>query len=541
MPKSRIIQVKPTFALLFLALAAASLAQAHFVFVVPQPGGASATIFISETLEPDPQVPITLVSGAKLSLRDAAGREEPLTVVKSGNVYAASLTGTGTRVVHGLSDLGINSRGGKSHLLLYHPKTILGDAFDAKAAIGDSAPVEIVPVGKPGALTLKLLARGKPQPNAEITVIFPDGAQKKVTTDQTGQTEKLQATGRYGAWARYWETGLGGEREGKKYEETRHYATLVFDVPGAAQASSEASAKTALFATLPQATASFGAVASGGWLYVYGGHVSPTHTYFTEAVSGRFDRLRLTGEPVLEELPAGPGLQGMNLAAHNGKIYRIGGMAPRNKRGEPADNYSVVDSARFDPATRKWEGLPPLPAPRSSHDVVVIGDQLYVAGGWTLAGKDQKWMDTLLVMDLSAAKLEWTALPQPFKRRALMAAALDGNLFLIGGINDRQKVERTVSIFDPRSKTWSEGPPLPEGPVLGFAPAAGMHRGSLYVSVADGTLLRLDKSGRAWEKAGASTPRLAHRLASAGDTILVIGGAANGKNSDLIEAIPVSR
>lgn len=102
-------------------------------------------------------------------------------------------------------------------------------------------------------------------------------------------------------------------------------------------------------------------------------------------------------------------------------------------------------------------------------------------------------------------------------------------------------MERTVSIYDPNTRQWSEGPLLPEGRALGFAPAAGTHQSSLYVSIADGTLLRLNQAGTAWQKAGSSTPRLAHRLASRGDTILVIGGAANGKNSDLIEAIPVDR
>ena len=67
------------------------------------------------------------------------------------------------------------------------------------------------------------------------------------------------------------------------------------------------------------------------------------------------------------------------------------------------------------------------------------------------------------------------------------------------------------------------------------------HDTKLYVSVADGTLFRLDRSGQSWEKAGSGTPRLAHRLASKGETVLVIGGAADGNNYDLIEAVPVGR
>jgi len=82
------------------------------------------------------------------------------------------------------------------------------------------------------------------------------------------------------------------------------------------------------FATLPEATASFGSVVSDGWLYVYGAMFPARHSYSTEAVSGRFHRLHLSGKPEWEELPGGPGMQGMNLAVDRGKIYRIGGMTP---------------------------------------------------------------------------------------------------------------------------------------------------------------------------------------------------------------------
>src|SRR5262249_45721127 len=84
-------------------------------------------------------------------------------------------------------------------------------------------------------------------------------------------------------------------------------------------------------AHLPQAVSSFGAVGSECWLYVYGGHIAPTHNYSTEAVTGEFQRLKLgTGDQPdgndWEKLPGGPRVQGMNLAAHAGKIYRAGGM-----------------------------------------------------------------------------------------------------------------------------------------------------------------------------------------------------------------------
>ena len=65
----------------------------------------------------------------------------------------------------------------------------------------------------------------------------------------------------------------------------------------------------------------------------------------------------------------------------------MGGMQPKNAPGEAADNNSLTECARFDPKTNKWEQLSALPAGRSSHDVVVVGDNLVVVGGWNMKGK----------------------------------------------------------------------------------------------------------------------------------------------------------
>ena len=517
---------------------AVSLAHAHFVFVVPEPGGARAKVFISETLQPDSQVDAELLSRTKLSLR-ASGRETPLELTQGSDAYSVRLNGTGARLIHGVADLGFTGEGSaaaKPYLLMYHPKTILGDPFDERLALGTETPVELVPLGRSGAVKLELLARGKPVANSEITVLLPDGSQRKLKTDAAGQTATLAQSGRFGAWARFWEPA-SGDRDGKHYQEIHHYATLVFDAAAAGTVSAAVP-----FATMPEAAASFGAVVSGGWLYIYGGHVSQTHSYSTDAVSGKFFRMNLAAPGKWEELPGGPGLQGMNLATHAGKIYRIGGMMPHNQPGQATDNFSVADCARFDPASQMWEVLPPMPEPRSSHDIVVIGDQLIVTGGWDMEGTGgQRWAETTLTLDLSAPKLEWKRAPQPFRRRALIAAAYKGRMFVMGGITDMGRVVGDVDIYDPRTKAWTKGPALPGSGVNPFAPAAAVDAGSLYVSVADGTLYRLDRSEQSWEKVGRGAPRVAHRAVADGQSILVMGGAEKGKDLDLIEAIPVNQ
>lgn len=505
--------------LMTIVLAAATAAQAHFVFVVPEAGGTKARMMLGEDLNPDEGTAVDLLAGARLSVRGKNGEETPLTMSKGEHAWQIVVPGSGARLLHGVADIGMRKSGGKEHRLIYYPKAILGDPFEA-SVIGPESAVEIVPAGEPGNLRLKLLARGRPHADAEMTVIFPDGSQKQVRTDASGLTPAFSETGRYGAWARYWET--------VSVPEQRHYATVVFDVyPRASQA-----------ASMPHAASSFGAVASDGWLYVYGGHVSPTHTYWTGAVSARFDRLSLdTGK--WESLPAGPALQGMNLAVHDGKMYRCGGMEPRNAKGKAPDNHSIADCARFDPAVGKWQPVPPLPQPRSSHDIAAVGDKLIVGGGWNLMGAQQQWADTVAVFDLTKPKPAWESHPQPFRRRAFIAVAYEGKMYFIGGLNEEGKIVRGVSIFDPRSNSWSEGPSLPEGFGTAFSPAAAVHSGRLYVSVSDGSILRLDAAGKSWEKVAEATPRIAHRMVSCGPSLYVIGGAAKGKNFDLVEAIAI--
>jgi N-acetylneuraminic acid mutarotase len=293
------------------------------------------------------------------------------------------------------------------------------------------------------------------------------------------------------------------------------------------------------YSPLPQPVSSFGAVACDGWLYVYGGHTDSTHSYSTISISGEFHRLNLRDHKTWQKLPGGPALQGLNLAAWHGKIYRVGGMKPTNKRGAKASLQSVADCACYDPAKGKWSDLPALPRPRSSHDVVVAGNKLFVVGGWNLTGDsdDAAWMDTALMLDLSIASPHWTTIKQPFQRRALIAAVYKGKVYAIGGFLSESEASREMDIFDPATSEWSKGPLLPAPDDNGFGPAACVLKGRLFVSVADGSLYRLNPAGNGWDKVAAATPRIVHRLAPNQSQVLIIGGAAGKKQLGLIEAV----
>jgi N-acetylneuraminic acid mutarotase len=290
-------------------------------------------------------------------------------------------------------------------------------------------------------------------------------------------------------------------------------------------------------APLPVKVASLGACVAGDYLYVYGGHCGKTHTYSTEDVIGRFFRVKLTGGE-WEELPSGPASQGLALVAHGGRVLRVGGMQPRNKPDQPADNISLKDVAAYDPAARRWVSLPDMPAGRSSHDAVVVGDTLYVVGGWEMRGKGQAsvWHDTAYMLDLKAKTPAWRTVPQPFKRRALSAAVVGGKVHVVGGMGpDGTTLE--VDVYDPASGKWAKGPTVPGATRLGFSPAACAQGGRLVVSTQDGRLHAL--SGATW---GLVTKqemrRMVHRLVPGeGSRVVVVGGFSRDDDPRRVEEI----
>jgi N-acetylneuraminic acid mutarotase len=513
---------------LLLTGLAATAAQAHFVFVLPAKDAAGATVVLSDELAPDDGVSMDGVAGLNLFVRDAGGKDVAATLKPGKHALEATLPGTGPRIAFGSVTFGVRQRGeSKPFLLAYHPKAVLGAVAADRSAVGDRLPAELIAVFEGGKVRFKFLAAGKPVPAAEVTVLKPDDTRVKVATDKDGWTEPIAGTGRFGAWARHI-VPTAGEHGGKKYDEVRHYATLVIDAAGTS------------YPLLPAAVSSLGAIECDGYLYVYGGHAGKTHSYDTKAVLGTFQRLKLDGGTKWEELPGGPILQGMNLATHEGKVYRVGGMQPRNAPGEPADNHSVTDVARFDPKAGRWEALPPLPAGRSSHDVVVSGDKLVVVGGWEQNGKGKRpvWHDTALILDLSATTPSWKAIPQPFKRRALAAGAIGNKVYVVAGLG-AMGGDKRLDVLDVDTGKWTTGPTLPGGDRVAFAPAAGVVNGRLVVNTFEGPVYRMTAAADGWEKVGTAVHRrMVARLVPFGkDAVVLVGGASGARNVGEVEVV----
>jgi N-acetylneuraminic acid mutarotase len=308
-------------------------------------------------------------------------------------------------------------------------------------------------------------------------------------------------------------------------------ATLALLLAGCA--TTPQSAVKAPLAPLPEAVTSFGAATAGDWLYAFGGHKGERHDYSVEMVRGSFYRLNLRNGQAWEKLPdATPG-QGQPLVAQGEFIYRTGGMAARNTAEEKENLHSLDLVQRFNPQTRQWENLPSLPAVRSSHDAVVLGDKLYVIGGWQLTGstKQAVWPANALVLDLKNLSAGWREFPQPFQRRALAVAAVGSRIYVIGGMDSNTKPSSAVEIYDTATGQWSKGPELPPGPAKGFACSAIAQNGRVYANQLQGDLLRLAQDGISWEKVGRlEHPRMAHRIVTAGSQHIIALGGEDGED-----------
>lgn len=289
---------------------------------------------------------------------------------------------------------------------------------------------------------------------------------------------------------------------------------------------------------LVEPIASFGAAVADDHLYVYSGHTGKAHEHSRRNLSQHFRRLKLDGHASWQALPMGPALQSVALVAHGGNVYRVGGMLARNEPDEADDLLSVPDCAKFDTTNQTWHSLRPLPRGRSSHDAVVVGNTLYVVGGWQLGG-DAYWHDTALSLQLDDPTANWVPLPpQPFQRRALAVVEHRGAIYALGGMTSGDQATTEVHGFDLAKQTWFVAPSLPGKPMQGFGCAALSIGGHLIATTMNGEVHQLSDDGQRWQTIGKlSEPRFFHRLVTHSGAAWAIAGANTRGHLDTLERL----
>jgi len=534
-------------------LAAAGSARAHFVWLKSDTAGgeAQAVLFFGEDAQDEAYHMPERLAATKIWRRTANGDRTELeteSVDTDDRIgLVAPLAAEQPCVLETTQQYGVYH----GSLLTYYAKHVYARSNSQLAAAGPSPELklDLVPRATGDSLELTVLWNGRPRADTPVSLVRA-GESDEFTTDGDGKvTIQRPDEGLLAVRTNVTDTAASGTIDDEVYTGGMHFATLTLAWSQESRAKSrqpdETDAHSAI-PPLPEAASSFGGAVCDGWLYVYSGHIGTEHEHSAANLSQHFRRLRIDGNGQWEELPMETPLQGLALVAHGGKLYRVGGMNARNATaGEDADLHSTAEFASFDPATNEWTALAPLPEPRSSHDAVVIGDKLYVVGGWTLSGAGAgHWLDDSLVYDFGNSGAGWQRLPeQSFRRRALTAGHWQGKLAVLGGMDDERDISQRVELFDAASGEWSEGPELPGARMAGFGLSAWNLGGRLYVSGLRGRLYRLSVDGTEWEEvARLAQGRFFHRLLPGGnDSLLVVGGASRAGHLADIERIDVSR
>lgn len=535
-----------------LAMAGALLwtqsAAAHFLWLVTEQEGQThkVKVYFSEAAAPDnPDLLDKVLKAEAWTITGRHGEATAIELKKGEDALVGTLPEDWPQSPVILkTTYGVMTRGDEPFLLKYYGKTYPSPLAGTWRTVKDEErlPLEIVPKadGATG-LVLKVNWKGQPVEGATVTVTGP-GLEKKfeATSDKDGLCRcELPVGGLYSIRAKHVEQAPG-ELDGKAYKSVRHYSTLALPFEP-----SRLAPQSSNLAPLPNGITSFGGAVAGDALYVYGGNLGSAHHYTDEDQSGDLLKLDLKNPTKWEQLGSGPKLQGLAMVAHKGSLYRVGGFTAMNKEGEEQNLRSQADFARYNLEKKAWEALPNLSAPRSSHDAALVGDTLYVVGGWNLQGgsRDSKWHETALAIDLASDKPEWKEIAAPpFQRRALTLAAANGKLYCIGGMQEKGGPTTATAIYDPASNSWSTGPALIGGSMEGFGASAFACQGKLYVTTVSGSIQGLAADGERWEYLGEiAHPRFFHRLLPWQDEkLLVVGGGSmmTGKVLE-VEVLPV--
>ncbi len=511
-----------------LVLAPPATSQAHFLWLGTSQHAdkGKVRVVFGETADSGDAKLLDRVAKAEVWTIESRGEPKVVMLRNSGETLEGDLSQPATLILR--HTFGVTRRGNESFLLKYYAKTYPFSLPGTWRAVKDNErlPLEIVPSLDATGIRLSVTWQGKPQAGVQVIVQGP-GIDEKLegVTDEHGNFRcKLPQAGTYSIRARH-EDKVEGRLGEQDFQSVRHYSTLTLPYAPARLA-----AASHQLPALPKGTTSFGGAVAGDELFVYGGNYGSAHEYAYDDQSGDLWKLNLEKPERWEALPGGPRLQGLAMVEHQGSLYRVGGFTAMNKSGQPQDLRSQADFARFDPKKSKWEPLPNLSEPRSSHDAAVVGDTLYVVGGWNMQGgsKSARWHETALAWRFSAERPQWQPIaPAPFKRRAIALAAWQGKLYCIGGMQEQGAPTTAVAIYDPATNAWSEGPPLLGGPMEGFGCSAFASGEALYATTISGAIQRLAGDAKSWEFEGQLTqPRFFHRLLPWRTKLLVVGGAS---------------
>ena len=209
--------------------------------------------------------------------------------------------------------------------------------------------------------------------------------------------------------------------------------------------------------------------------------------------------------------------QEVAVVALEGRVYVIGGLAT----GGAASSRVDV----FDTRSNQWQRVPSLPINSHHPMAAVIGNRIYIAGGYTDPGFTAHARTYEFDPDTSV----WTRkADMPSARGAGAAAAYEGKLYVFGGERDGITVNDAAS-YDPITDSWTSLAPLPT-PRNHIG--AALVRGGIFVVGGRpfnlSTNEMFDPTTGTWTtKAPMPTGRSGHAVTAVGRYLYAVGGEGN--------------
>ncbi len=189
--------------------------------------------------------------------------------------------------------------------------------------------------------------------------------------------------------------------------------------------------------TLPTARSEMPVAVSDGKFYIPGGFLGLTTLEVYDPTQNRW----------LSLAPMPQGRHHAMASAFDGKIYLFGG-------AQGTSWLPTNTTWLYDPATDGWTEKTPMPETRMSGAALTLDGSIYVIGG--VGGSE-----ALLHYDPDADT--WTTLAAlPYHREHLAAVVFGAELWALGGRQSSSATLASVSIYDPATDTWRDGPSMRE-------------------------------------------------------------------------------
>ena len=209
----------------------------------------------------------------------------------------------------------------------------------------------------------------------------------------------------------------------------------------------------------PLARLEASAVAVGNKLYLFGGYGVDNPKWEATTETDAFDPATKTWTR-MADMPEG--LTHIGAATDGRYIYAAGGYVTNYITGW--QTFGTRDVWRYDTVLNQWSAFVPLPAPRASGALLIIGSQLHYVDGVDASqhGTTDHW-----ALNLKSLTPHWVRYaPLPFSRNHIAAAVVNGKIYIAGGqvsADDASAACSDVLMWDPlHPAAWQRMPDLPQ-------------------------------------------------------------------------------